>query len=226
MWNVNLSEILMNPNLPSITPRRHLRRAFTLVELLVVLAIIGVLVALLMPSLARARRQAKNTHCLSNLRQLGIAVRTFAEDRESVLPKAELLPSQPVDPANPLPRIADVLGSELGAGDTNAPGNRVFECPADNLRRFAKEGSSYEWNIALNGRRIDETRSAQLRFVQVIEGEGQPPVNVDTNQVVAFPPVTTPLLFDYDEFHPRPPQAGKNAVFMDGHAESLDGMLR
>jgi len=216
----------MNLNLPPVAPLRHFRRAFTLIELLVVLAIIGVLAALLMPSLGHARRQAKNTHCLSNLRQLGIAVRTFAEDRESVLPKAELLPSQPVDPASPLPRIADVLGAELGVGGTNAPGARVFECPADNQLRFTKEGSSYEWNIALNGRRIDETRSAQLRFVQVIEGEGQPPVNVDTNQVVAFPPVTTPLLFDYDEFHPRSPQSGKNAVFMDGHAESLDAMLR
>jgi len=216
----------MKPELLLLAPPRHAVRAFTLIELLVVLAIIGVLAALLMPSLGRARRQAKNTHCLSNLRQLGIAVRTYAEDRESVLPKAELLPSQPVDPANPLPRIADVLGSELGIGGTNAPAARVFECPADLREHFAKEGSSYEWNIELNGRRIDETRSAQVRFVQVTDDGEQPPVIVDTNKVVAFPPVTTPLLFDYDEFHPRPPQSGKNAVFMDGHAEALDAMLR
>lgn len=216
----------MNPNFSSASPARCVRRAFTLIELLVVLAIVGVLAALLMPSLSRARRQAKNTHCLSNLRQLGVGARTYAEDHESVLPKAELLPSQPIDPANPLPRIADVLGQELGIGSTNATGARVFECPADTEQRFGKEGSSYEWNIELNGRRIDETRNAQVRFVTVTEESGQAPVVINTNKVVSFPPVTTPLLFDYDAFHPRPPQSGKNAVFMDGHTEALDAMLQ
>ena len=212
------------PNLASRRPE-HPIPAFTLIELLVVLAIIGLLAALLLPSLGRAKRQARSTACLSNLRQLGLAVRTYAEDRDSTLPRAELLPSQPTDPAAPLPRICDVLRSEIGPADTNGGPSHVFLCPSDNKQRFQREGSSYEWNTELNGRRIDETRNAMIRLVTVAKIDGEPPVVVDTNRTLSFPPVTTPLLYDYDRFHERPGRSGKNAVFMDGHAEELDAML-
>src|SRR2546430_1081944 len=64
------------------------RRAFTLVELLVVMGIIAVLIALLLPALYRAREQAKTTRCLSNLRQLGQAAFAFAAENRGSLPAA------------------------------------------------------------------------------------------------------------------------------------------
>ncbi len=141
-----------------------------------------------------------------------------------MLPAAELLPSQPVDPANPQPRIADLLATELGgSGPGVAP---VFRCPEDRRRRWEREGTSYEWNTELNGRRLDETRNAQVRIVEAVRTESGDVFQASTNAAVAFPPATTPLLYDYDPVHPRPPRSARNAVFMDGHAESLDAMLR
>ncbi|UCG16014.1 MAG: prepilin-type N-terminal cleavage/methylation domain-containing protein [Phycisphaerales bacterium] len=56
------------------------RRAFTLIELLVVVSIIALLIAILLPSLKKARDQAKDTVCRSNLHQMGLAIQYYASD--------------------------------------------------------------------------------------------------------------------------------------------------
>ncbi len=214
-----------------VTPTRQVSalttgrpRAFTLVELLVTLAILGIVATLLMPALARAQAKARNLSCVSNLRQLGLMTRVYAEDHQGVLPSAEALPSQPADPARPLARIADLL-STPGQGGTQAPSG-VFRCPEDRAKRWATEGTSYEWNSELSGRRIDETRNAQVHLVTAIRQESGDVLRSSTNATLEFPPSTTPLLFNFDPLHPRAPRSARNAVFMDGHVESLDGMLR
>ena len=155
---------------------------------------------------------------MNNLRQLGIATRVYTDDHQERLPSAEILPTQPIDPQNPLPRICDVLARYAGkAAGTNQNSGTVFKCPADTRGRFAAEGSSYEWNIDLNGRRMDETRT-DTAFLLIQKGNLAGGV---TNFVVTIPPGATPLLLDYDDVHPRSPQHGKNVVYMDGHVGPL-----
>lgn len=200
-------------------PQPKKNRAFTLVELLVVITIIAILIGLLMPALARSKAKAYNTACLNNLRQLAIATRLYAADNDDRLPSAEILPTQPIDPANPLPRICDALASYVGKNN-GSPGTSatVFKCPRDKMGRFTAEGSSYEWNYRLNGHRLDQT---QHDTAFLLREKGNMAAGV-TNFVLRFPPETTALFLDYDPNHPRRPDFGKNVAFMDGHVGALE----
>jgi prepilin-type N-terminal cleavage/methylation domain-containing protein/prepilin-type processing-associated H-X9-DG protein len=87
------------------------RHGFTLIELLVVIAIIAILAAILFPVFAQARSKARQAACLSNAKQIGLAISMYAQDYDEVLPGNEhhqaglsqpLGWMQPFDPAVPL----------------------------------------------------------------------------------------------------------------------------
>ena len=178
-------------------PRVASRGAFTLIELLVVIAIIGILASLLLPALARTKEKSRDIACVNNLKQLGIAVRMYADENEGKLPEAEPLPEFP-DPANPLPRICDLLAPHLGYTTNAMPKvQTVFRCLKDNVGRFEKNGSSYQWNPNYNGRPVDSPRRSQN------------------------PIGDAPLMFDYESWHSGGTNGTMNILFADYHVAKL-----
>jgi prepilin-type N-terminal cleavage/methylation domain-containing protein/prepilin-type processing-associated H-X9-DG protein len=102
-------------------PMRHKRAAFafTLIELLVVVAIIALLVAILLPSLNRARSQAKCSVCMNNLRQIGLGVVQYAMEYREYIP--------PVDP--------DTF-KDVGPKDTTSGSGWNYQVGSDDMRIY------------------------------------------------------------------------------------------
>src|SRR5258708_9426194 len=71
--------------------QRPKSRGFTLIELLVVIAIIAILAAILFPVFAQARESARSISCLSNMKQIGLALRMYSQDYDETNPNIRLL---------------------------------------------------------------------------------------------------------------------------------------
>ena len=91
-------------------PRSKCKPAFTLIELLVVVAIIALLIAILLPSLARAREAAKRGACGSNLKTVSTACKTYAFDAEGFWPNVAHARPLPPDLDQAVQIAAKMLG--------------------------------------------------------------------------------------------------------------------
>ncbi|MCC6728349.1 MAG: type II secretion system protein [Chthonomonadales bacterium] len=78
--------------------RRRAIGGFTLIELLVVIAIIGILASMLFPVFAQAREKARQIDCVSNMRQLGLALQMYIGDYDALYPPQDHLYIEPCDP--------------------------------------------------------------------------------------------------------------------------------
>jgi len=114
-----------------MTRPRDTRSAFTLIELLVVISIIALLIGILLPALGAARATARQTQCLSNIRQLTIAMVTYATDnRDQFAPSNGLLGSRWFE----IGRIGYYLPEEFTVGGDDPDdsiGGTILICPSD-----------------------------------------------------------------------------------------------
>jgi len=134
----------------SAQPSRGNGAAFTLMELLVVIAIIAILAALLLPALSRAKQKAQGSQCISNLKQLGVAWIMYAQDNNGTLARNGDDDAQPtsvtdttsefaiqwcpgrMDPGAPFPdEPVDPAWIKLGCLYPYVKQVAVYHCPAD-----------------------------------------------------------------------------------------------
>src|SRR5512137_1292018 len=101
------------------------KRGFTLIELLVVIAIIGILAAMVFPVFARARESARKAVCLSNVKNIALAINMYLGDNNDVLPPVEHRP-EVIDYFNTAPGNSDSAADfDASEGDcyTSTDGN-------------------------------------------------------------------------------------------------------
>ncbi|MCE0498224.1 MAG: hypothetical protein LV481_09805 [Methylacidiphilales bacterium] len=129
-----------------IPARRNIkssRIAYTLVEMVVVLGIIGLLLGLLFPSFSAMLLKAKSEYCMTNLRNIGTAVSLAATDNNGQYPEINQAATNVYPPGSGATNLIGTLGS-YGIS-TN-----VIQCPVDLYSgassSFTLYGSSYEWN--------------------------------------------------------------------------------
>jgi prepilin-type N-terminal cleavage/methylation domain-containing protein len=190
-------------------------RAFTLVELLVVVTILVLLVGILLPSLKTARTQGKRTVCATSLHQVGLGLISYLNEYNDRLPYASQLPSfDPWPITGDAIFIADVLLPHMG----NVP--ETFQCPDDKPGRkrpapndgksyFQSERSSYEYRTPFaGGKTIIELANMASEF---------------TGRAIA--PNSIWLLKDYNAFHGKPGQSGAlRYLYVDGHVTDFENL--
>ncbi|MCD6361827.1 MAG: DUF1559 domain-containing protein [Armatimonadetes bacterium] len=117
-----------------------MRRGFTLIELLVVIAIIAILAAILFPVFAKAREKARQTSCLSNVKQICLAVMQYAQDYDEMMPCVQM-------------NYCSATGGTAYWFEVIEPyikNDQVFKCPS-----AATMDCSYGWNYPHAGYRLD-----------------------------------------------------------------------
>jgi prepilin-type N-terminal cleavage/methylation domain-containing protein len=129
------------------------RGAFTLIELLVVIAVIAILAAILLPALAAAKERAKRAQCMSNVRQLCVALLTYASDNGDFMPPLKWRDANPqypyemfrYSPVNVTPPTFDPSGGPYNLGtlwyNGVLPDGKIFYCPSN----MKNDNLSYDW---------------------------------------------------------------------------------
>ena len=123
----------------------HKHRGFTLMEILVVLAVIGALAGIGIPIARSVLGKSRQAACLNNLRSLGVGLESYLQEHSQKLPQLEAGRSSKTQD---IPVLETVLLPYLESAE-------AFKCPQDS-KEYEKSGSSYLWNSTQSGQLVSE----------------------------------------------------------------------
>jgi prepilin-type N-terminal cleavage/methylation domain-containing protein len=131
------------------------KTGFTLIELLVVIAIIAILAGLLLPALAKSKIKAQRISCMSNLKQVALAVTMYKDDNQGRMPSALTYGAIPGNYTSCANLYYQTLTYGGVAKSLNAGNHRAFWCPGDLKRKpslvaTAETSYTYRWVIFWN----------------------------------------------------------------------------
>lgn len=212
------------------TSARH-RAAFTLIELLVVIAIIAILAALLLPTLSSAKRRAKRTICLNNLKQFALADTMYLNDHQRLPLVNDFVPSSTT--LDRLTTMAQYLGVTLPSGPLTswpkrAEQPRWINCPMA-IESGVAEGVTLGSGLYTGYIYVGGIEGSQLiaNGLATVINPGQAADTRATKRGVLWADIldefntSDPRRFEF--FHLRKPVKYSDFRF---HAEELDGIHR
>jgi len=164
------------------------KSGFTLIELLVVIAIISILAAILFPVFARARESARRASCLSNLKQIGLAVMQYTQDFDEYLPKENVYGSSVLETGGYASGNLHLWMHSIWPYIKNA---QVFNCPSANTTSSGYIDpftGDYTGNISYGYNHFLSGSDSDVRFINTTSA----PRNLASIQNVA----ETPLVAD------------------------------
>lgn len=200
-------------------PRATLRGAFTLVELLVVVALVATLAAMLFPVFVQAKGAAKGTGCVGNLRSIGLGVGLYCSDNESRYPLA-VDPSRRYSQVEPLRKDLPLLSSVLVP---YVRARNSWRCPIDSgVPPLRPENDDQAAMIMLAGTSpsVFERYGSSYSYDDRLGTEGvtDPPTLYDPEARVEHGASEVPIVQDLsDQWHGTQADPKANVLFADGH---------